>query len=180
MFNCLFTVCCCTKLFIFYSLFTGIIKCITLTTFYMNSMWWSPHSSLGGKMNQGLFLILSALSMFNYVMATLCGPGFLPLKWHPTVIIIWWKMRKKNFPLKDINWFSPRSPHFYQDKKAKKLLQYCKVCEGYKAPRSHHCRKCGRCVIKMDHHCPWLNGVSIEWEIESKNKDWFQAHVWKI
>lgn len=21
-------------------------------------------------------------------------------------------------------------------------LQYCSVCEGYKAPRSHHCRKC--------------------------------------
>lgn len=40
-------------------------------------------------------------------------------------------------------------------------LQYCSVCEGYKAPRSHHCRKCGRCVMKMDHHCPWLNCVSI-------------------
>lgn len=23
-------------------------------------------------------------------------------------------------------------------------LQYCKVCQAYKAPRSHHCRKCNR------------------------------------
>ncbi|PAV57345.1 hypothetical protein WR25_13739 [Diploscapter pachys] len=36
-------------------------------------------------------------------------------------------------------------------------LQWCTVCEGYKAPRSHHCSKCGRCCLKMDHHCPWVN-----------------------
>lgn len=47
-----------------------------------------------------------------------------------------------------------------QNRKDKEHLQYCNVCDGYKAPRSHHCRKCGRCVMKMDHHCPWLNCVS--------------------
>lgn len=45
----------------------------------------------------------------------------------------------------------------FQVKKYESCLQYCKVCEGFKAPRSHHCRKCGRCVLKMDHHCPWIN-----------------------
>ncbi|CAB3237948.1 unnamed protein product [Arctia plantaginis] len=39
----------------------------------------------------------------------------------------------------------------------KQYLQYCTVCNGYKAPRSHHCRKCGYCIKKMDHHCPWIN-----------------------
>ncbi|EEB13059.1 zinc finger protein DHHC domain containing protein, putative [Pediculus humanus corporis] len=38
-----------------------------------------------------------------------------------------------------------------------KYLQFCNVCLGYKAPRSHHCKKCQRCVLKMDHHCPWIN-----------------------
>ncbi|XP_030422487.1 palmitoyltransferase ZDHHC21 isoform X4 [Gopherus evgoodei] len=23
--------------------------------------------------------------------------------------------------------------------------------------RSHHCRRCGHCVRRMDHHCPWIN-----------------------
>lgn len=32
-------------------------------------------------------------------------------------------------------------------------LQYCHRCKGFKAPRSHHCTKCERCVMKMDHHC---------------------------
>jgi palmitoyltransferase len=55
------------------------------------------------------------------------GPGFVPLKWKPS------------------------------DEKDMKYLQYCHICEGYKAPRSHHCKTCGRCVKKLDHHCPWIN-----------------------
>ncbi|KAH3681532.1 hypothetical protein WICPIJ_007513 [Wickerhamomyces pijperi] len=33
--------------------------------------------------------------------------------------------------------------------------RWCKKCEGYKPERSHHCKTCGICVLKMDHHCPW-------------------------
>lgn len=105
----------------------SIIKCITLTTLYMNSMWWPPNKSFAGFAHQALFLLLSTLATFNYVMATLTGPGLMPKQWHP------------------------------KDPKDAQFLQYCKKCEGYKAPRSHHCRKCDRCVKKMDHHCPWIN-----------------------
>ena len=33
----------------------------------------------------------------------------------------------------------------------------CGKCDSYKPPRSHHCRICGRCIVRMDHHCPWMN-----------------------
>ncbi|CAA6666553.1 unnamed protein product [Spirodela intermedia] len=36
-------------------------------------------------------------------------------------------------------------------------LKYCGKCSSYKPPRSHHCRVCRRCVLKMDHHCLWIN-----------------------
>ena len=37
-----------------------------------------------------------------------------------------------------------------------KFLKECLICNGVKPPRAHHCRKCGRCVMRMDHHCPWV------------------------
>lgn len=35
--------------------------------------------------------------------------------------------------------------------------RHCKWCEIYKPDRTHHCRVCKRCALKMDHHDPWIN-----------------------
>ena len=35
-------------------------------------------------------------------------------------------------------------------------LRFCKKCHARKPDRAHHCSTCNRCVLKMDHHCPWL------------------------
>jgi len=32
----------------------------------------------------------------------------------------------------------------------------CKWCNKYKPDRCHHCRTCRMCILKMDHHCPWI------------------------
>ena len=31
----------------------------------------------------------------------------------------------------------------------------CGKCNRRRPPLAHHCRRCGQCVRKMDHHCPW-------------------------
>jgi hypothetical protein len=33
---------------------------------------------------------------------------------------------------------------------------WCTKCQAPKPERTHHCSFCKRCVLKMDHHCPWL------------------------
>lgn len=104
-----------------------IIKLVTCMTAHCCSMWWPPMSSLGGFLNKSIFLTFSALTIYNFLSAIFEGPGYVPLHWRPA---------------------NPADEHY---------LQFCKVCQGYKAPRAHHCRRCGRCVLKMDHHCPWIN-----------------------
>uniref|UniRef100_A0A182K328 Palmitoyltransferase n=1 Tax=Anopheles christyi TaxID=43041 RepID=A0A182K328_9DIPT len=96
-------------------------------TIYMNGMWWPSNTSILAFINQTVFFVFSLSTAFYFMMASLTGPGYLPLKWIPVS---------------------------HNDEQ---YLQLCCVCNGYKAPRSHHCRKCNRCVIKMDHHCPWIN-----------------------
>ncbi|KAH7946819.1 hypothetical protein HPB52_004441 [Rhipicephalus sanguineus] len=36
-------------------------------------------------------------------------------------------------------------------------VRYCEQCGLIKPDRCHHCSCCRRCILKMDHHCPWLN-----------------------
>lgn len=33
----------------------------------------------------------------------------------------------------------------------------CRRCKTIKPYSSHHCSTCGRCIIRLDHHCPWIN-----------------------
>eukprot|EP00927_Polykrikos_kofoidii_P070607 TRINITY_DN67020_c0_g1_i1.p1 TRINITY_DN67020_c0_g1~~TRINITY_DN67020_c0_g1_i1.p1 ORF type:complete len:785 (+),score=91.55 TRINITY_DN67020_c0_g1_i1:96-2357(+) len=35
--------------------------------------------------------------------------------------------------------------------------QICVVCRARRKMRSHHCKECGRCVERLDHHCPWID-----------------------
>lgn len=86
-----------------------------------------PLDTPGGLQNFCIFLMWNFLTLYNYFQAAFKGPGFVPPQWRPA------------------------NPEHM------KLLQYCDLCECYKTPRSHHCRKCDRCVMKMDHHCPWIN-----------------------
>lgn len=35
-------------------------------------------------------------------------------------------------------------------------FRHCKFCFKYKPDRCHHCRVCDICVLRMDHHCPFV------------------------
>ena len=42
-------------------------------------------------------------------------------------------------------------------KEYKVELKRCNKCYIVRVPRVHHCSVCKGCVMKMDHHCPWIN-----------------------
>lgn len=33
--------------------------------------------------------------------------------------------------------------------------KWCSHCANWKPDRTHHCSDSGRCILKMDHFCPW-------------------------
>uniref|UniRef100_A0A8B9LBA1 Palmitoyltransferase n=1 Tax=Astyanax mexicanus TaxID=7994 RepID=A0A8B9LBA1_ASTMX len=36
-------------------------------------------------------------------------------------------------------------------------IRFCDRCQVIKPDRCHHCSVCETCILKMDHHCPWVN-----------------------
>lgn len=48
-----------------------------------------------------------------------------------------------------------------QDDEYLKPGRWCRKCWAPKPERTHHCSICGRCVLKMDHHCPWVGSKCI-------------------
>ncbi|KAH6928745.1 hypothetical protein HPB50_018927 [Hyalomma asiaticum] len=36
-------------------------------------------------------------------------------------------------------------------------VRVCEPCRLIKPDRCHHCSTCRKCILKMDHHCPWFN-----------------------
>merc|ERR1712226_414967 len=81
--------------------------------------------SLSAKLYILFYTIMIILIQYNYFNTAIKGPGLVPLNWQP------------------------------ENPNNKKFLQFCNQCNGYKAPRSHHCRRLNRCCLKMDHYCPW-------------------------
>uniref|UniRef100_A0A8C4WW27 Palmitoyltransferase n=1 Tax=Eptatretus burgeri TaxID=7764 RepID=A0A8C4WW27_EPTBU len=85
------------------------------------------------------FNALVLMLIIAHVRAATADPGFVPL------------------PYTAIDFSDIRSSPRNQAEKSHEEWTVCNRCEAYRPPRAHHCRVCGRCVRKMDHHCPWIN-----------------------
>lgn len=88
---------------------------------------WYPPNSSLGLLHLAIFCSWVFMILREFFKAAFDGPGYVPIGWRPD------REEDEDF------------------------LQYCNLCAGFKAPRAHHCRRCKRCVMKMDHHCPWIN-----------------------
>ena len=51
---------------------------------------------------------------------------------------------------------TPKTPMVSMEKKKQGGVRICQWCFKAKPDRCHHCSQCNRCILKMDHHCPWV------------------------
>lgn len=92
-----------------------------------------------------VFHYFTVLLLICYVQSILVHPGDIP----------------ENDPQWEYLPQDGRSPSNWvpmglQEMKRTGLRRHCKWCGKYKPDRCHHCRVCKTCILKMDHHCPWI------------------------
>ncbi|PSS24160.1 Protein like [Actinidia chinensis var. chinensis] len=93
-----------------------------------------------------LFHILVVMLLWSYFTVVFTDPGSVPPNWRPVLD----EERGDTIPLTGSEFSDmPADP-------TNSRIRYCRKCNQLKPPRCHHCSVCGRCVLKMDHHCVWV------------------------
>ncbi|GAB9466587.1 hypothetical protein Gpo141_00003958 [Globisporangium polare] len=93
--------------------------------------------SLMGLLNIAAFTTICFLALVSHGKAMLTDPGAVPQSALPLALI--------DSSKEDISRIEEQK------------YRTCRRCRQFKPGRAHHCSICDRCVIKMDHHCPWVN-----------------------
>jgi len=95
---------------------------------------------------------LTALLLICFFRAIFTDPGSVPET--PE-----WRSRDDRFKVK---WANEESKEHAEDQPMQHEVKqtgerrFCKWCDRYKPDRCHHCRVCRSCILRMDHHCPWI------------------------
>ncbi|CAN6580832.1 unnamed protein product [Malus baccata var. baccata] len=93
-----------------------------------------------------LFHFLLVMLLWSYFNVVLTDPGRVPPNWRPAID----EETGDEAPLVGSDQSTMVSDP------ANQKIRFCRKCNHYKPPRCHHCSVCGRCILKMDHHCVWV------------------------
>jgi len=94
-----------------------------------------------------VFNSITFFLLLSYVQCILVHPGTIPSKYEDSS----WEYVPQDRS-------SPEAGAAAQLQETKKTgdRRHCKWCAKFKPDRCHHCRVCRMCILKMDHHCPWI------------------------
>ncbi|KAF3534374.1 hypothetical protein DY000_02037875 [Brassica cretica] len=110
---------------------------------YGPSLFLGGFDSLLALLVLALFNFLLIMLLWSYFSVVVTDPGGVPPGWRPELDI---EKSDGNQEYSSLT-VGDSSSH---------IVRYCRKCNQYKPPRSHHCSVCGRCILKMDHHCVWV------------------------
>jgi len=137
-----FSFCTILGLYLIYVLY----HCIPMLQFQVPPSYVDLDRRQRGLVELVVFHILTGLLLVCYFQSILQDPGEIPDN--------------------DPNWTYNNVASHQEDRAFERLnmqeskkgggRRHCKWCGKYKPDRCHHCRVCRSCILKMDHHCPWI------------------------
>ncbi|KAK1430347.1 hypothetical protein QVD17_13018 [Tagetes erecta] len=93
------------------------------------------------------FHALLVMLLWSYFSVVLTDPGSVPPNYRPVV----------DEEIGEVDRLTAsESSQLTTPQPTNTRIRYCRKCNHIKPPRCHHCSVCGRCVLKMDHHCVWV------------------------
>mmetsp|Transcript_77795 Transcript_77795/g.128544 ORF Transcript_77795/g.128544 Transcript_77795/m.128544 type:complete len:263 (-) Transcript_77795:163-951(-) len=106
----------------------------------------APDANVRGMCQLGIFVPTTVMLVICYVRCILTHPGGIPEdpKWE--------YLARYRGSEGDVS----SAPVSLQETKKSGERRHCKWCGKFKPDRCHHCRVCRTCILKMDHHCPWI------------------------
>ncbi|KGN47840.1 probable protein S-acyltransferase 15 [Cucumis sativus] len=122
----------------------GFVYYITVFIFIQD---WTGLLTSPGLINSFIFTYLASLCLFSFAVCVLTDPGSVPSSYLPD--------------------FEESAGSDHDAKNSALQMKQCEKCSTYKPPRAHHCRVCRRCVLRMDHHCLWINNCVGYWNYKS-------------
>lgn len=126
-------------------LLMGFVYYITVFIFIED---WVGLQSSAGTLNAMIFTFMASLCLFSFLVCVLKEPGYVPSPYVPDVE-------------------GAAVPPHQEPLNNSSQLRRCDKCVTYKPPRAHHCRVCRRCVLRMDHHCLWINNCVGYWNYKA-------------
>ncbi len=119
---------------------------------------WSTVNNMAEKVSFLIFyhiiLVLFVWSYFQTIFAPICEA---PSSWNLSPAMV----DRLNKATSEEDWknllelFVVEMELSVMQRSVQGAIRYCDKCEAIKPDRSHHCSVCGKCILKMDHHCPW-------------------------
>lgn len=119
---------------------------VIYTTLHLAPLWRDGENSGLVIVEAIVFNVLTVLIVICYVKCLVTLPGTIPEKEADPS----WDYSMQELAGAD------ESINPNQETKRSGDRRHCKWCAKFKPDRCHHCRVCRTCVLRMDHHCPWI------------------------